>query len=205
MPADTHTSIWFAQCFFICRTEKAKNKMWRKIYEDCSIKLDELQAVSLTQSTPARLFAFSFSENTMKSNTIILWQCLSEFRFECVWMCMCLCCSVLLANFLSFSNSYLTQTHIPICFYRTFNPLKNICNIWFYIWFFGSLFWIWMYLALAIHCTRNWKMHAQTPAFEWTFSNSHPQIYWMLKYYFGRKTKNMQVKWLNTKAFVLNQ
>lgn len=115
----------------------------------------------------------------MKWNTIILRQCLSEFRFECVWMCECLCSFVLLANLLSFFNSYLTHTHIPICFYRTFNPLKYICNIWFYIWFFGSLFWIWMYTVLAIHWTRNWKMHAQTPAFEWKFSNPHPQIYWM--------------------------
>lgn len=30
-----------------------------------------------------------------------------------------------------------------------------------------------------IHRTRDWKMHAQTPALEWTFSNPHPQIYWM--------------------------
>lgn len=39
---------------------KQQKKLWRKIYENCSIKLDELQAVSLTQSTPARLFAFTF-------------------------------------------------------------------------------------------------------------------------------------------------
>lgn len=82
---------------------------------------------------------------------------MTVFEWVSIWMCMCLCCSVLLANLLSFFNSYLTQTHTPICFYRTFNPLKYICNIWFYIWFFGSLFWIWMYTVLA---TTTYIVHA---------------------------------------------